>query len=149
MAAIIGAFFAGMIFADYAGDWELLPRVHAITEFLGPFFFFSIGAQLNPRLFTGDVLITAIVITGLGGAFSVVSVNSWMNQPQGFSPTSGDVTKVEPLKVIFNPAVPSAGLYITMSPYTISGQDADRLDLRSDHVLLRGFSLAGGRARTA
>ena len=29
-----------------------------------------------------------IVITGLGGAFSVVAVNSWMNQPQGFSPTT-------------------------------------------------------------
>ena len=26
-----------------------------------------------------------IVISGLGGAFSVVAVNSWMNQPQGFS----------------------------------------------------------------
>ena len=35
-----------------------------------------------------------IVITGLGGAFSVVAVNSWMNQPQGFSPTTGDVTSV-------------------------------------------------------
>src|SRR5216110_3983337 len=33
-----------------------------------------------------------IPITGLGGAFSVVAVNSWMNQPQGFSPTTGDVT---------------------------------------------------------
>ena len=31
-----------------------------------------------------------VVITGLGGAFSVVAVNSWMNQPQGFSPTTGD-----------------------------------------------------------
>src|SRR4051794_20207241 len=29
-----------------------------------------------------------VVITGLGGAFSVVAVNSWMNQSQGFSPTS-------------------------------------------------------------
>src|SRR5213592_4599147 len=47
-----------------------------------------------------------IVVTGLGGAFSVVAVNSWMNQPQGFSPTSGTVTSVEPLKVTFNPAVP-------------------------------------------
>src|SRR4029079_7561931 len=27
-----------------------------------------------------------IAITGLGGAYSVVAVNSWMNQPQGFSP---------------------------------------------------------------
>ncbi len=46
-----------------------------------------------------------VVITGLGGAFSVVAVNSWMNQPQGFSPTSGNVTSVDPWKVIFNPAV--------------------------------------------
>src|SRR4051812_7692650 len=43
-----------------------------------------------------------IVITGIGGAFSVVAVNSWMNQPGGFSLTTGTVTKVEPLKVIFN-----------------------------------------------
>ena len=65
MAAIIGAFFAGMIFADHAVEWDLLPRVHAITEFLGPFFFFSIGAQLNARLFTGEVLVAAVVITAL------------------------------------------------------------------------------------
>ena len=39
-----------------------------------------------------------VVITGLGGAFSVVAVNSWMNQPQGFSPTTGDVTSVDPLE---------------------------------------------------
>ncbi len=37
-----------------------------------------------------------IVICGLGGAFSVVAVNSWMNQPQGFSPTNGDVTDGRP-----------------------------------------------------
>ena len=36
-----------------------------------------------------------VVISGLGGAFSVVAVNSWMNQPQGFSPTTGNVTSVE------------------------------------------------------
>src|SRR5215213_12040103 len=35
-----------------------------------------------------------IVISGIGGAFSVVAVNSWMNQPQGFSPTTGTVTDV-------------------------------------------------------
>jgi len=72
MAAIIGAFFAGMIFADHAVDWDLLPRVHAITEFLGPFFFFSIGAQLNARLFSGDVLVAAIVITVLAILSKVV-----------------------------------------------------------------------------
>jgi cytochrome d ubiquinol oxidase subunit I len=62
-----------------------------------------------------------IVITGLGGAFSVVAVNSWMNQPQGFSPTSGDVTKVEPLKVIFNPAVPYEVPHMILAAYLVTG----------------------------
>src|SRR4051812_46980989 len=47
-----------------------------------------------------------VVVCGIGGGFSVVAVNSGMNQPQGFSPTTGNVTSVDPLKVIFNPAVP-------------------------------------------
>ena len=51
-----------------------------------------------------------VVISGLGGAFSVVAVNSWMNQPQGYTlGSNGDVTDVDPLKVIFNPAVPLRG----------------------------------------
>src|SRR5262249_52294790 len=37
LAAIIGAFFAGMIFAEFAGQWKLQPRVNAINEFLAPF----------------------------------------------------------------------------------------------------------------
>jgi Kef-type K+ transport system membrane component KefB len=63
MAAIIGAFFAGMMFAECTPQWNLLPRVHAITEFLGPFFFFSIGSQLNARLFRGEVLRVALVVS--------------------------------------------------------------------------------------
>src|SRR5215218_5921627 len=62
-----------------------------------------------------------IPVTGLGGAFSVVAVNSWMNQPQGFSPTTGDVTKVEPLKVIFNPAVPYEVPHMILAAYLVTG----------------------------
>ena len=62
-----------------------------------------------------------IPITGLGGAFSVVAVNSWMNQPQGFSPTTGEVTKVEPLKVIFNPAVPYEVPHMILAAYLVTG----------------------------
>src|SRR3954451_18214183 len=62
-----------------------------------------------------------IVITGLGGAFSVVAVNSWMNQPQGFSPTTGDVTSVDPLKVIFNPAVPYEVPHMLLAACLITG----------------------------
>ncbi len=63
MAAIIGAFFAGLMFADLAPRWNLLPKAHAINEFLAPYFFFSIGARLDIGLFTGSVLKTAIVIS--------------------------------------------------------------------------------------
>ncbi len=63
MAAIIGAFFAGLMFADSAGEWDLMKRMHGITEFLGPYFFFSIGSQLDARLFRGNVLTVALVIS--------------------------------------------------------------------------------------
>jgi cytochrome bd ubiquinol oxidase subunit I len=62
-----------------------------------------------------------VVITGLGGAFSVVAVNSWMNQPQGFSPTTGTVTSVEPWKVIFNPAVPYEVPHMILAAYLVTG----------------------------
>ncbi len=72
MAAIIGAFFAGLMFADYAPRWDLRPRVGGITEFLAPFFFFTIGARLNVHLFTGNILWTAIVISLLAIVSKVV-----------------------------------------------------------------------------
>jgi cytochrome d ubiquinol oxidase subunit I len=62
-----------------------------------------------------------IVITGIGGAFSVVSVNSWMNQPQGFTLTNGEVTDVDPLKVIFNPAVPYEVPHMILAAYLVTG----------------------------
>ena len=62
-----------------------------------------------------------VVITGLGGAFSVVAVNSWMNQPQGYAPTTGKVTSVEPLKVIFNPAVPYEVPHMILAAYLVTG----------------------------
>jgi Kef-type K+ transport system membrane component KefB len=72
MAAIIGAFFAGLMFADYAPRWNLLPRVSGITEFLAPFFFFSIGSRLNVHLFAGKVLFAAIVISLLAIVSKVI-----------------------------------------------------------------------------
>ncbi len=62
-----------------------------------------------------------IAITGLGGAFSVVAVNSWMNQPQGYTLTNGEVTDVEPLKVIFNPAVPYEVPHMILAAYMVTG----------------------------
>jgi cytochrome bd ubiquinol oxidase subunit I len=63
-----------------------------------------------------------IVICGLGGAFSVVAVNSWMNQPQGYTlDSAGNVTDVDPLKVIFNPAVPYEVPHMILAAYLVTG----------------------------
>jgi Kef-type K+ transport system membrane component KefB len=63
MAAIIGAFFAGLAFAEYSPQWNLRPRVFAINEFLAPFFFFSMGSRLNIGLFDRKLIIAAIVVS--------------------------------------------------------------------------------------
>jgi Kef-type K+ transport system membrane component KefB len=63
MAAIIGAFFAGLVFADYSPQWNLFPRVAGITEFLAPFFFFAIGTRLNMSLLRGNLLVAAAIVS--------------------------------------------------------------------------------------
>ncbi len=69
MAAIIGAFFAGLAFAEYSPEWNLQPRVHAINELLAPFFFFTMGARLDLKVFSPEVL-TAATIVALLAIFS-------------------------------------------------------------------------------
>jgi Kef-type K+ transport system membrane component KefB len=63
MAAIIGAFFAGLAFADFSDRWNLEPRAQAINQFLSPFFFFTMGSRLDLSVFTGPVITTAIVVS--------------------------------------------------------------------------------------
>jgi cytochrome d ubiquinol oxidase subunit I len=63
-----------------------------------------------------------IVIAGIGGAFSVVAVNSWMNQPQGFQvDAAGQVTDVEPLRALFNPATVYEFPHMLLGAYLVVG----------------------------
>lgn len=72
MAAIIGAFFAGLAFAEFSPEWNLEPRVHAITEFLAPYFFFTMGARLDLSVFSGEILVAATIISVLAIVSKVV-----------------------------------------------------------------------------
>ena len=63
MAAIIGAFFAGLAFAEYSPEWNLRSRVNAINEFLAPYFFFTMGARLDIGVFHGRIIVAALIIT--------------------------------------------------------------------------------------
>src|SRR5690348_3661883 len=63
-----------------------------------------------------------MVVTGIGGAFSVVAANAWMNQPQGFTLNrAGEVIDVEPLKVLFNPATGYEVVHMILAAYMVVG----------------------------
>jgi len=47
MAAIIGAFLAGLALADHNEHYRLQENAHPVMEFLAPFFFVLLGAQVN------------------------------------------------------------------------------------------------------
>jgi cytochrome d ubiquinol oxidase subunit I len=61
-------------------------------------------------------------VTGIGGAFSVVAANAWMNQPQGFTlDAAGKVVDVEPLKVLWNPATGYEVPHMILAAYMVVG----------------------------
>lgn len=64
LAAIIGAFLAGMMLADYAHTWDLKSKVDAITTFLLPLFFLNVGmhVQASSLVNTTVLLLSAYVI---------------------------------------------------------------------------------------
>src|SRR5690348_15129390 len=71
-----------------------------------------------PHFWTG----VPIVIAGIGGALSVVSANSWMNQPGGFKTAAdGHVTSVQPLDVIFNNAWSYEVPHMILAAYMVAG----------------------------
>jgi cytochrome d ubiquinol oxidase subunit I len=75
------AFFVEAIFiAIYVYGWDRLsPRAHFLTGM-------------------------PIAAAGVLGSTSVIAVNGWMNNPQGFDITeSGEVTNVRPFEALFNP----------------------------------------------
>ena len=63
-----------------------------------------------------------MVITGIGGAFSVVTANAWMNQPQGFTlDAAGKVIDTDPLQVLFNPAWSYEVPHMILAAYMVAG----------------------------
>ena len=98
--AIEGIFFflEAIFIAIYIYGWDRLsPRAHMLAA-------------------------VPIVISGIGGAFSVIAANAWMNQPQGFElDASGQVTDVKPLEVLFNPATGYEFFHMWLAAYMVTG----------------------------
>lgn len=92
------AFFIEAIFMGiYLYGWDrLTPRAH-----------FIVGIP--------------IVIAGLMSATFVLTVNSWMNQPRGFKLVNGEVTDVDPLAAMFNPATPVQAAHLILASLMVCG----------------------------
>jgi cytochrome d ubiquinol oxidase subunit I len=73
------AFFIEAIFLTiYVYGWEKLPpKVHFLSGI-------------------------PVAITGVLGAFMVISVNGWMNNPVGFDVVNGEIVNIQPFKALFN-----------------------------------------------
>jgi cytochrome d ubiquinol oxidase subunit I len=98
--AIEGIFFflEAIFIAIYIYGWDRLsPRAHMLAA-------------------------VPIVISGIGGAFSVIAANAWMNQPQGFDlDSAGHVTNVRPFEVLFNPATGYEFFHMWLAAYIVTG----------------------------
>ncbi|WP_329519310.1 cytochrome ubiquinol oxidase subunit I [Spirillospora sp. NBC_01491] len=92
------AFFIEAIFMGiYLYGWDRLsPRVHFLTGI-------------------------PVVIAGLLSASFVLTVNSWMNQPRGFKLVDGEVTDVNPLAAMFNPATPVQAVHLILASLMVCG----------------------------
>jgi len=62
-----------------------------------------------------------MVVSGALGALAVVSANSWMNQPSGFTLVNGRVASVDPWSVIFNRATPYETPHMILAAYMVVG----------------------------
>src|SRR5258705_442240 len=98
--AIEGLFFflEAIFIAIYIYGWERLsPRAHLLSGI-------------------------PVALSGLGGTFSVIAANSWMNQPAGFTiGPDGRVAAVDPLAVIFNGATWYEVPHMLLAAYLVTG----------------------------
>jgi cytochrome d ubiquinol oxidase subunit I len=63
-----------------------------------------------------------IVLSGIGGAASVIAANSWMNTPQGFElGADGRVSDVDVSQVLFNPAFGHEFPHMLLAAYMVAG----------------------------
>ena len=64
------------------------------------------------------------VMVALGGALSgafVVTANAWMNTPAGFRLVNGEVTDVDPVAAMFNPAAGAQVVHMLLAAYASVG----------------------------
>lgn len=77
LAAIIGAFMAGIVIDELAGVYELENKVKYVNEFLLPFFFVMMGAHLDPASFLKPRLLFLVAVISLIAVLSKM-IGAWL-----------------------------------------------------------------------
>ena len=62
-----------------------------------------------------------IAVSGILGAMSVIAVNSWMNQPGGFTQRGGRIVSINPWQVYFNRAAIYEMPHMILAAYMVTG----------------------------
>jgi cytochrome d ubiquinol oxidase subunit I len=62
-----------------------------------------------------------IVITGLTGSFTVIAVNGWMNNPQGFDVVDGQVVDPQPWTALLNDHLWHELVHMYLAGYIVAG----------------------------
>ena len=62
-----------------------------------------------------------VALSGVGGTFSVVAANSWMNTPGGITIRNGKVTDVDVWRVFFNDAFWYEAVHMLLAAYVVAG----------------------------
>ena len=121
------SFEFGLLWPKFMGQWGAAFGVPFAFE--GMFFFteavfisiYIFGwRRLKPwaHFWTG----VPIAVAGIFGSVSVVAANAWMNSPEGVTlDSSGKVTDVDPMGVIFNDAMPLMAAHMVVAAYLVGG----------------------------
>jgi cytochrome d ubiquinol oxidase subunit I len=64
---------------------------------------------------------TLVAVSGALSGIFVVIANAWMNTPTGFELVNGQVTRVDPVRAILNPAAFQQALHMTLAAYAATG----------------------------
>ncbi len=107
-------------FMEFAGQLVALPL------FMETFAFFFEAIFLGIYLYTWDrfknpkhhfYLLLPVLLGGAMSALFITSVNAFMNTPQGFTLLNNELTNIQPLVAMFNPAMPTKVAHVLSSAY--------------------------------
>jgi cytochrome d ubiquinol oxidase subunit I len=76
-------------------------------------------SRLSPRAHLLSGL--PMIVSGVAGAFFVVSANGWMNTPTGFQIRDGQIVDTDPWAAMFNPSTAAQSVHMIIAAVMVTG----------------------------